>query len=99
MEKSGAATQLKRKETNTHATTSDLSRDGVVEISSSLRQLLADVFALYLKTKNFHWHMIGRHLRSAPSAISHDTNVCKTITKNRLVRKRCWKSSLPTTSS
>jgi len=63
MEKSGAATQPKRKETNTHATTSDLSRDGVVEISSSLRQLLADVFALYLKTKNFHWHMIGRHFR------------------------------------
>jgi starvation-inducible DNA-binding protein len=63
MEKSGAATQLKRKETNTQETTSDLSRDGVVEISSSLRQLLADVFALYVKTKNFHWHMSGRHFR------------------------------------
>ena len=43
--------------------TSDLSRDGVVEISSGLRQLLADVFALYVKTKNFHWHMSGRHFR------------------------------------
>ncbi len=63
MGKSGAATQLKRKETNTLETTSDLSRDGVVEISSSLRQLLADVFALYVKTKNFHWHMSGRHFR------------------------------------
>src|SRR6266550_6155725 len=58
-----AATQLKRKETNTLETTSDLSRDGVVEISSGLRQLLADVFALYVKTKNFHWHMSGRHFR------------------------------------
>ncbi|HEY1860528.1 MAG TPA: DNA starvation/stationary phase protection protein, partial [Gemmataceae bacterium] len=38
-------------------------RKGVVEISSALRQLLADVFALYLKTKNFHWHMSGRHFR------------------------------------
>jgi len=28
-----------------------------------LRQLLADVFALYLKTKNFHWHMSGSHFR------------------------------------
>jgi starvation-inducible DNA-binding protein len=28
-----------------------------------LRQLLADVFSLYLKTKNFHWHMSGRHFR------------------------------------
>jgi starvation-inducible DNA-binding protein len=43
--------------------TSDLGRDGVEEISSDLRRLLADVFALYLKTKNFHWHMSGRHFR------------------------------------
>jgi starvation-inducible DNA-binding protein len=42
---------------------SDLSRGAVVEISESLRQLLADVFALYLKTKNFHWHMSGAHFR------------------------------------
>src|ERR1700684_490456 len=41
----------------------DLSRDGVAEISSALRELLADVFTLYLKTKNFHWHMSGRHFR------------------------------------
>ena len=33
------------------------------EISEELRKLLADVFALYLKTKNFHWHMTGRHFR------------------------------------
>src|SRR5437667_11189426 len=43
--------------------TADLSRNGVEEISSDLRRLLADVFALYLKTKNFHWHMSGRHFR------------------------------------
>src|SRR5580698_9383626 len=42
---------------------SDLSKNAVAEISDSLRQLLADVFALYLKTKNFHWHMVGRHFR------------------------------------
>ena len=63
MVKIGTATQLKRKEANTLETISDLSRDGVVEISSGLRQLLADVFALYVKTKNFHWHMTGRHFR------------------------------------
>jgi starvation-inducible DNA-binding protein len=40
-----------------------LSPDAVVEISGALRQLLADVFALYLKTKNFHWHMRGRNFR------------------------------------
>jgi starvation-inducible DNA-binding protein len=41
----------------------DLAGDAVVEISGALRQLLADVFVLYLKTKNFHWHMSGRHFR------------------------------------
>lgn len=33
------------------------------EISAALTDLLADVFTLYLKTKNFHWHMSGRHFR------------------------------------
>jgi starvation-inducible DNA-binding protein len=42
---------------------SDIPNDAVAEISASLRQLLADVFALYLKTKNFHWHMNGSHFR------------------------------------
>ena len=42
---------------------SDLTRDAVVEISSALRVLLADAFALYIKTKNFHWHMSGVHFR------------------------------------
>jgi starvation-inducible DNA-binding protein len=41
----------------------DLDRAGAAEIASSLRSLLADVFALYLKTKNFHWHMSGAHFR------------------------------------
>ncbi len=44
-------------------TPSDLPREGVENISAALRALLADVFALYLKTKNFHWHMSGRHFR------------------------------------
>lgn len=42
---------------------SDLSHSGVAEICDALRPVLADVFALYLKTKNFHWHMRGRHFR------------------------------------
>ena len=40
-----------------------LAREGVAEISRELRHLLADVFALYIKTKNFHWHMSGSHFR------------------------------------
>jgi len=42
---------------------SDLGHEAVTEISEELRHLLADVFALYLKTKNFHWHMTGAHFR------------------------------------
>lgn len=41
----------------------DLGREAVEEISNELHRLLADVFALYLKTKNFHWHMTGPHFR------------------------------------
>jgi starvation-inducible DNA-binding protein len=40
-----------------------LGREGVLEITRELRHLLADVFTLYIKTKNFHWHMSGRHFR------------------------------------
>ncbi len=49
--------------TNDTATRTDLSGNAVEEISSNLRRLLADVFALYVKTKNFHWHISGRHFR------------------------------------
>src|SRR6266581_7831806 len=40
-----------------------LSPDSVQNITAELNVLLADVFALYLKTKNFHWHVSGPHFR------------------------------------
>src|SRR6187551_1234318 len=45
------------------ATPSDLHANAVRDISGMLNALLADVFALYVKTKNFHWHMSGPHFR------------------------------------
>jgi starvation-inducible DNA-binding protein len=45
------------------ATRTDLSRNAVKDISAAMNLILADVFALYLKTKNFHWHMSGPHFR------------------------------------
>ena len=51
------------RETRTIEPTSDIEHDGVVEISKELRHLLGDAFALYMKTKNFHWHMTGRNFR------------------------------------
>ncbi len=44
-------------------TPSDLSPNAVTEISAKLNAVLADAFALYLKTKNFHWHVSGPHFR------------------------------------
>jgi starvation-inducible DNA-binding protein len=45
------------------ATPSDLGPEAVKHISGALNALLADVFALYMKTKNFHWHLSGPHFR------------------------------------
>ena len=61
--KTGSATQLKKSGSGPFEPLGGLTHDGITEIASSLRQLLADVFALYLKTKNFHWHMTGPHFR------------------------------------
>lgn len=44
-------------------TPTDLPKSAVDKISAALNTLLADTFALYLKTKNFHWHISGRHFR------------------------------------
>jgi len=44
-------------------TPTDLGANANRDIPAALRALLADVFALYLKTKNFHWHVSGRHFR------------------------------------
>ena len=45
------------------ATPTDLGAEATRNISAALNALLADVFALYMKTKNFHWHMSGPHFR------------------------------------
>jgi starvation-inducible DNA-binding protein len=45
------------------ATRTDLSPAAIKDISGAMNAILADVFALYLKTKNFHWHMSGPHFR------------------------------------
>ena len=44
-------------------TPTDLSSEAVREISAALNALIADTFALYVKTKNFHWHVSGPHFR------------------------------------
>jgi starvation-inducible DNA-binding protein len=52
-----------RQEREFLTTPTDLTADATHDVSAALSGLLADVFALYLKTKNFHWHMSGTHFR------------------------------------
>jgi starvation-inducible DNA-binding protein len=45
------------------ATPSEIADQGVRAITEALNPLIADAFALYVKTKNFHWHLAGSHFR------------------------------------
>ncbi|WP_047495911.1 Dps family protein [Terriglobus sp. TAA 43] len=55
--------ELKSRQAASLHTPSGIAPESVKEIAGALNVLLADVFALYLKTKNFHWHMSGPHFR------------------------------------
>jgi len=54
---------LARRRKSPLATPTDLKASATKDISAAMNAILADVFALYLKTKNFHWHMSGPHFR------------------------------------
>ena len=54
---------LKRRQKAPLATPTDLKTAATKDIAAAMNAILADVFALYLKTKNFHWHMSGPHFR------------------------------------
>ena len=54
---------MRRTRTAALETPTDLKPDAVKDLSGALNAVLADMFALYLKTKNFHWHVSGPHFR------------------------------------
>ena len=56
-------TELLRRREAPLETRTDLTPEATKDISGAMNAILADVFALYLKTKNFHWHMSGHHFR------------------------------------
>jgi starvation-inducible DNA-binding protein len=56
-------TPAEKRKTAALATPTDLKSNAIQDISGALAALLADTFALYMKTKNFHWHMSGPHFR------------------------------------
>ena len=55
--------ELQRRQKAPLATPSDLEASATRDVAGALNAILADVFAMYLKTKNFHWHMSGPHFR------------------------------------
>jgi starvation-inducible DNA-binding protein len=55
--------ELKRRRQAPLLTPTDLSADNIKNVAALMNAILADVFGLYLKTKNFHWHMSGPHFR------------------------------------
>ena len=55
--------KLKERQRAPLSTPTDLSAEATRDITGALNAILADVFALYLKTKNFHWHLSGPHFR------------------------------------
>ena len=65
MKKPGAnkVRDLKARQESPLITPTDLKGDATRDIAAAMNGILADVFALYLKTKNFHWHMSGPHFR------------------------------------
>jgi len=58
-----SATATQRRQPASFEPPVGISPDGADAIAASLTRLLADTFALYVKTKNFHWHMSGPHFR------------------------------------
>jgi starvation-inducible DNA-binding protein len=57
------ARELKTRRNAPLATRTDLTTAATKDIAGAMNAILADVFALYLKTKNFHWHLSGPHFR------------------------------------
>jgi len=58
-----SVSNTKKLQTASLQTPTDLKSNAVRDLSGALNTLLADMFALYVKTKNFHWHMSGPHFR------------------------------------
>jgi starvation-inducible DNA-binding protein len=60
---SGKVEKLRERRSSPLTTPSDLDAGAAKEVGGAMNRVLADVFALYVKTKNFHWHMTGPHFR------------------------------------
>ena len=88
----------KQRRTAPLQTTSDLGAEATRDLSAELNALLADTFALYLKTKNFHWHVSGRHFRDYHLMLDQQSDAIFATTDQlaERVRKRMTTSGAKT---
>ena len=80
--------EVEKRQSAPLATPSDIDRKSVKDITGALNALLADVFALYVKTKNFHWHMSGPHFRDYHLLLDEHSNQIFAITDDIAERVR-----------
>src|ERR1700731_10725 len=66
--------ELRQRRNAPLATRTDLTSSATKDIAGAMNEILADVFALYLKTKNFHWHMSGPHFRDYHLLLDEQAN-------------------------
>jgi starvation-inducible DNA-binding protein len=79
------------------ATPSDLDQDARSAVADALNPLVADAFALYLKTKNYHWHVSGPHFRDYHLLLDEQGDQILAITD--VLAERCRKLGQPTLHS
>ena len=84
----GAAPSAKMRRMAPLNTPTDLTATATLEVTGSLNALLADVFSLYLKTKNFHWHMSGPHFRDYHLMLDEQADQIYAITDELAERVR-----------
>ena len=75
-----AATDAQTRRKAPLATPTDLKSNAVKDIAGGLNVLLADTFALYMKTKNFHWHVSGTHFRDYHLMLDEQADQLQAIT-------------------
>ncbi len=78
-------------------TPSDLDPGAAKEVGGAMNRVLADVFALYLKTKNFHWHMSGPHFRDYHLLLDEQADQLFAMTD--VIAERVRKIGAPTLKS
>ena len=76
-------------------TPTDLSPANVKAIAAALNPLVADAFALYLKTKNFHWHVSGPHFRDYHLMLDEQGDQIFAMTDELAERAKDWRNHSP----